>query len=169
MARNLFKLMAYKNEYEVARLYTDGAFVEKLHRQFEGDFTLEYHLAPPLLASRDPVTGALRKRAFGPWMLHAFRLLARLRRLRGTAFDIFGRTEERRMERRLIADYEAVVCELAAVLSPSNHALAVEIASLPERMRGFGHIKKRNVENAKAREAELLAMLRSKDAAASAA
>ena len=168
-ARNLFKLMAYKDEYEVARLYTDGTFLEKLDRQFEGDFTLEYHLAPPLLASRDPVTGALRKRAFGPWIAHAFRLLARVRRLRGTVFDIFGRTEERRMERRLIAEYEAVVRELAAVLSPANHALVVEIASLPEQIRGFGHVKKRNIEKAKAREAELLALLRRKHAAASAA
>jgi indolepyruvate ferredoxin oxidoreductase len=169
VARNLFKLMAYKDEYEVARLYTDGAFLEKLHRQFEGNFRLEYHLAPPLLASRDPVTGELRKRAFGPWMFVAFKLLARLRRLRGTAFDIFGRTQERRMERQLIVDYEAIVCELATVLTPDNHALAVEIASLPEQIRGFGHIKTRNVEKAKAREADLLGMLRGRGAAASAA
>jgi indolepyruvate ferredoxin oxidoreductase len=169
VARNLFKLMAYKDEYEVARLYVDGTFLEKLHRQFEGDFRLEYHLAPPLLASRDPVTGELRKHAFGPWMFVAFKFLARLRRLRGTAFDIFGRTQERRMERALIADYTAIVCELAAVLTPDNHALAVEIASLPEQMRGFGHIKTRNVAKAKAREADLLGMLRSRGAAASAA
>jgi indolepyruvate ferredoxin oxidoreductase len=169
VARNLFTLMAYKDEYEVARLYTDGAFGKKLQRQFEGNFTLEYHLAPPLLASRNPVTGEPRKRVFGPWMRHLFKLLARLRRLRGTVFDIFGYTKERRMERRLIAEYEAIVRELAASLNPGNHALAVEIASLPAKIRGFGHVKARNVESAKACEAELLSLLRSKDAAASAA
>jgi len=168
-ARNLFTLMAYKDEYEVARLYTDGAFIKKLQRQFEGEFTLDYHLAPPLLASRDPVTGEPKKRAFGPWMRHVFRVLTWLRPLRGTVLDVFGHTQERRMERRLIADYEAVLRELSASLSPDNHALAVEIASLPAKIRGFGHIKARNVENAKACEAELLALLRSKDTQASAA
>jgi len=169
VARNLFKLMAYKDEYEVARLYTEGSFFDKLHRQFEGNFKLQFHLTPPLLASRDPVTGESRKRAFGPWMMVAFKLLARLRRLRGTPLDVFGRTQERRMERALIADYEAVVRELATVLCPDNHALAVELASLPEQIRGFGHIKMRNVEKAKAREADLLAMWRGRDATASAA
>jgi indolepyruvate ferredoxin oxidoreductase len=168
-ARNLFTLMAYKDEYEVARLHTDGAFLQKLQRQFDGDFTVAYHLAPPLLARRDPTTGEPKKHAFGPWMRHVFRLLTWLRPLRGTALDIFGYTRERRMERRLIADYEAVLRELAAALSPENHALAVEIASLPAKMRGFGHIKARNVESAKACEAELLALLRGKDAQASAA
>jgi indolepyruvate ferredoxin oxidoreductase len=134
--------------------------MEKLRRQFEGDFKLEYHLAPPILASRHPTTGELRKRAFGPWMLGAFKLLARLRRWRGTPFDIFGYTQERRMERQLIVDYAAMIGELASVLSPDNHALAVEIACLPEQIRGFGPIKQCNVERVKAREAELLAMLR---------
>jgi indolepyruvate ferredoxin oxidoreductase len=169
VARNLFTLMAYKDEYEVARLYTDGEFLQKLHRQFEGDFTLEYHLAPPLLASRNPLTGEPRKRVFGPWMIHVFRLLARLRRLRGTVFDIFGYTKERRMERRLIAEYEAIGREFETSLTPANHALAVEIASLPAKIRGFGHIKERNVETAKACEAKLLCLLRSKDVSASAA
>jgi indolepyruvate ferredoxin oxidoreductase len=161
VARHLFTLMAYKDEYEVARLYTDGAFIKKLQRQFEGDFTVEYHLAPPLLASRDPATGEPKKRAFGPWMGHVFKLLAWLRPLRGTALDIFGYSQERRMERRLIADYEALIGELSASLSPENHALTIEIASLPAKIRGFGHIKARNVESAKACEAELLALLRS--------
>jgi indolepyruvate ferredoxin oxidoreductase len=168
VARNLFRLMAYKDEYEVARLYSDGTFAEKLQRQFEGELRLQFHLAPPLLA-RDPVTGEPRKRRFGPWMMPLFRILARQRRLRGTPFDPFGRTAERRMERRLIAEYETILGEIAAVLSPDNHALAIEIASLPEEMRGFGHIKQRNVERTKAREAELLAMLRSHHAPASAA
>ncbi len=168
-ARNLFTLMAYKDEYEVARLYTDGSFIKKLRQQFDGDFTLDYHLAPPLLARRDPATGEPKKRAFGPWMRHVFKLLTWLRPLRGTAFDIFGYTQERRMERRLIADYEAILRELSTSLSPENHALAIEIASLPAKMRGFGHIKARNVESTKACEAELLALLRSKDAQVSAA
>jgi indolepyruvate ferredoxin oxidoreductase len=168
-ARNLFTLMAYKDEYEVARLYTDGAFIKKLQRQFDGDFTVEFHLAPPLLASRDPATGEPKKRAFGPWMRHVFKLLTWLRPLRGTALDIFGYTRERRMERRLIADYEALVRELSTSLDPGNHALAIELASLPAKMRGFGHIKARNVESAKACEAELLVLLRNKDSQVSAA
>ena len=169
VAHNLFRLMAYKDEYEVARLYCDGTFLAQLRRQFEGDVRLEYHLAPPLLAKRDPLTGQARKRAFGPWMMVAFRWLARLRRLRGTPFDPFGRTQERRMERALMAGYAAVIRELAASLSPANHALAVEIASLPEQIRGFGHIKMRSIERARAREADLLAAWRSGDEAASAA
>jgi indolepyruvate ferredoxin oxidoreductase len=168
-ARNLFTLMAYKDEYEVARLYTDGAFIKKLQRQFDGDFTLEYHLAPPLLARRDPATGEPKKRAFGPWIRHLFKLLTWLRPLRGTALDMFGYSQERRMERRLIADYEALMHELSTSLNPGNHALAIELASLPAKMRGFGHIKARNVESAKACEAELLALLRGKDTQASAA
>jgi indolepyruvate ferredoxin oxidoreductase len=169
VARNLFTLMAYKDEYEVARLYGDGTFLQKLQRQFAGDFTLEYHLAPPLLARRDPATGELQKRAFGPWMRHVFKLLTWLRPLRGTALDVFGYTKERRMERRLIADYEALIAELAASLNPGNHALAIELASLPAKMRGFGHIKARNVESAKACEAELLALWRGRDTQASTA
>jgi len=169
VARNLFTLMAYKDEYEVARLYSDGAFLKKLQWQFDGDFTIAYHLAPPLLARRDAAGGEPRKRAFGPWMGRAFKLLARLRPLRGSVFDIFGYTEERRMERRLIADYEALIRELAASLSSGNHSLAVELAALPAKIRGFGHVKARNVEAAKACEAELLALWRSKGATATAA
>jgi indolepyruvate ferredoxin oxidoreductase len=169
VARNLFKLMAYKDEYEVARLYTDGSFLHKLQQQFEGDFTLEFNLAPPLLASRDPATGELQKRAFGPWMFPAFKLLAKLRGLRGTAFDIFGRTEERRMERRLIVEYETLLDELAAALSPDNHALAVELARLPEQIRGYGHIKERNVKKTKEREASLIAAFRRPASVATAA
>jgi indolepyruvate ferredoxin oxidoreductase len=169
VAKNLFKLMAYKDEYEVARLYTNGEFLKKLHQQFEGDFTLEFNLAPPLLAPRDPATGQLQKRAYGPWVFSAFRLLAGLRRLRGTAFDIFGRTEERRMERRLIDEYEVLLREIARSLGPDNHALAIEIARLPEQIRGYGHIKERNVKAAKSREAQLLALFRSPSSAATAA
>ncbi|MEX0814674.1 MAG: DUF6537 domain-containing protein, partial [Dongiaceae bacterium] len=160
VARSYFKLLAYKDEYEVARLYTDGAFLKQVAEQFEGDYRLEFHLAPPLLAERDPDTGHLKKRGYGPWLLTAFRLLARLKGLRGTAFDIFGYTAERQTERRLIADYERVVEEMLAGLGTDNHGLAVEIAAIPEHIRGFGHVKAASLEAAKRREAELLAAFR---------
>jgi len=169
VAGSLFKLMSYKDEYEVARLYTDGAFTDGLRRQFDGELRLEFHLAPPLFARRDPKTGHLVKRAYGGWMMHAFALLARLRALRGTHFDPFGRTAVRRSERQRIADYETVVVQLLESLSPGNHALAVEIARLPERFRGFGHVKERNVAEAKAREASLLAAFRCPEALVAAA
>ena len=122
-----------------------------------------------LLASRDPVTGELRKRAYGPWVFRAFKILARLRRLRGTFLDVFGYTEERRTERRLIGEYEAILKEIAAALTPDNHPLAVEIARVPEQIRGFGHIKQRNLDKAKQREAALLEALRNPPAVAIAA
>ena len=160
VARYYFKLLAYKDEYEVARLYTDGAFRAQLERQFAGRPQLEIHLAPPLFAARDPATGQLRKTAYGPWMLRAMALLARGKRLRGTAFDPFGRSAERRTERRLIADYRAVVEELLAGLTLDNHDLAVEIARLPEQIRGYGHVKQRHLDSVRRREAELLALFR---------
>jgi indolepyruvate ferredoxin oxidoreductase len=160
VAKSLYKLMAYKDEYEVARLYTDGEFLKKLSAQFEGDYTLSFHLAPPLFADRDADSGQLKKREYGPWMLSAFRVLASLKKLRGTPLDVFGYTEERRMERRLIAEYEATVDSLLATLDQNNHGLAVQIASVPETMRGFGHVKEKNVMAAKAREASLLAAYR---------
>ncbi len=162
---NLFKLMAYKDEYEVARLYTDTAFREKLALQFEGDYTLKVHLAPPIFNRRDPVTGHLRKRAFGPWMFKAFGVLARMKGLRGTALDIFGYSEERRTERRLIEDYVAVLDEIAANLTPENHALAVQLAKIPAQIRGFGHVKEKNIQRAKANEAQILSAFRSPDPA----
>jgi indolepyruvate ferredoxin oxidoreductase len=155
VARYYFKLLAYKDEYEVARLYTDSAFLASVRERFEGDYTLQLHLAPPLLADRDPETGHLRKRTYGPWMLTAFRLLARLKGLRGTAFDVFGYTDERKTERRLIGDYERAIDKLLARLNPQNHALAVEIASLPEHIRGFGHVKQRHLADVEKREADL--------------
>ena len=160
VAGSLFKLMAYKDEYEVARLYAEGDFVKKLHHQFDGNYRLEFNLAPPLFAKRDPATGHLQKRAYGPWMLGAFRVLAKLRFLRGTALDPFGRMKERQVERQLIADYISVMREIAAKLTPVNHALAVEIAQLPERIRGFGHVKDAAIASAKNREAALLAAFR---------
>ena len=145
VARYLFKLMAYKDEYEVARLHTDPAFTKKIADQFEGDFKLVHHLAPPMIAKTND-KGELVKRPFGPWMRTAFGVLARLKGLRGGALDVFGRTEERRMERALIARYEATVAELLKTLDAGNRALAVEIARLPEDIRGFGHVKLRHVK-----------------------
>jgi len=161
VARHYAKLLAYKDEYEVARLHSDPAFGQKLGATFEGDYQLRFHLAPPLLAKPDPVTGKVKKREYGSRMLALMRWLARLKFLRGSALDPFGRTEERRMERRLIADYERTVDELLAKLARENHATALAIASIPEEIRGFGHVKLRHLNVAKAKEAELLAAFRS--------
>ncbi len=169
VARNLFKLMAYKDEYEVARLYTDGSFAANLAKQFKGDFTLKFHLAPPVLGRTDSFTGKPLKTEFGPWMMAGFRLLARMKRLRGTAFDLFGRTRERRMERQLIADYRAIIDGLLERPVRPDSAAALELASLPDMIRGFGHVKQANVAKAKAREAELLRALESGSAALKAA
>ena len=160
-ARALFQVMAYKDEYEVARLYTDTDFLARVAGQFEGPYALRFHLAPPLVAPRDPATGHLQKRTYGMWMVTAFRLLARLRFLRGTNFDPFGRTQERRAERRLIAEYDALLDEIAGALSPGNHATAIELAALPLEIRGFGHVKEANLQRAKAKETGLLARFRS--------
>ena len=164
VARYYFKLLAYKDEYEVAGLYTNGAFVKRLNDQFEGDFKLKFHLAPPLFAKRDRDTGHLIKQEFGPWMMSAFKLLARLRFLRGTPFDIFGYSAERKRERQLIADYEATIDELLGKLNHNNHGLAVAIASIPEHVRGYGHVKEAHLEKAKAEEEALLRAFRSPDA-----
>ncbi|KMO12338.1 indolepyruvate ferredoxin oxidoreductase family protein [Methylobacterium platani] len=164
-ARSLFRLMAYKDEYEVARLYTDGSFQAQVARTFEGEaLRYEFHLAPPLLARRDPATGRPRKTTFGPWMMTAFGVLARMKRLRGTALDPFGYTQERREERRLVQDFEALMAEIARDLTPANHAAAVGLAGLPQRIRGYGPVKAKNLEAVKAEEAALVARFRSQDA-----
>jgi indolepyruvate ferredoxin oxidoreductase len=169
VARYYYKLLAYKDEYEVARLYTDGRFLAKLHRQFEGGFKLRFHLAPPLIAERDPDTGAFKKREFGAWVLPLMRVMARLKGVRGTAFDIFGYTAERRLERQLIVDYERTMAAIETNLNADNHALAVEIASVPEHIRGFGHVKERHLKQARARETELLTAFNSPTPRATAA
>jgi indolepyruvate ferredoxin oxidoreductase len=157
VARYLFKLMAYKDEYEVARLYTDGTFLAQVAREVGGEnLRFEFHLAPPLLARRDPHTGQPKKMAFGAWIYPLFRGLAACKFLRGTPFDPFGRSVERRVERRLIAEYEAMLAELMGRLSADNHALAVSLAAIPEKIRGFGHVKARHLAAAKAEEATLL-------------
>ncbi|MDQ7247122.1 indolepyruvate ferredoxin oxidoreductase family protein [Rhodospirillaceae bacterium R-7] len=160
VAKNYAKLLAYKDEYEVARLYTDGAFRTRLAQQFDGGFALKVHLAPPLWAKRDPATGHLKKQAYGGWAISAFGLLAKLKGLRGTKLDPFGYAAERRAERQLIADYESLVAELVTHLTPANHAAAVALASLPETIRGFGHVKDASIAKAEAQRAELLAAFR---------
>ena len=155
VAKYLFKLMAVKDEYEVARLYTDGSFMKQVAATFEGDLRFEFHLAPPILGRKD-ATGLPKKTSFGPWMMKVFRVLAALKGLRGTAFDIFGYSAERRAERRLIDQYEILLEELIGTLSAAHHATAVALASMPEKIRGFGHVKERHIKVAKAEEAALL-------------
>ena len=155
VARYAFKLMAYKDEYEVARLYTSGEFLRRVQQQFDGDYKLKFHLAPPLFAKKN-ADGQLVKAEYGPWMLTAFKWVAKLRKLRGTKLDVFGYTEERKMERQLIVDYVRTIEGLLPKLDRGNVDLAAEIASIPEHIRGYGHVKEQHLHEAKAREAALL-------------
>jgi len=164
VARSYHKLLAYKDEYEVARLYTDGAFAEALAQQFDGDYTLSFHLAPPLVSKKDPETGHLIKREFGSWMLPVFRVLAKCKFLRTSPLDIFGRSDERKMERELITDYERQVTRILSVLSASESSksklsLAIELAGLPFFIRGYGHVKAENITAAQRRGVQLLKQL----------
>lgn len=159
VARYLFKLMAYKDEYEVARLHTDTGFLEKVAAQFEGDYRLNYHLAPPLLAKHNEKGEGVKQR-FGPWMQSAFRVLARLKGLRGTAFDPFGRTEERRTERALIGEYRASIDELLQGLNAGNLPQAIAIAKIPEEIRGYGHVKARHLAPAREKWSALMSQWR---------
>jgi indolepyruvate ferredoxin oxidoreductase len=156
VATNLFKLMAYKDEYEVARLHSDGRFAAEIARQFRGDYKLTFHLAPPILGRRDSVSGQPVKSTFGPWMMTGFRWLAKFKRLRGTSLDVFGRTAERRMERELIAAYRDTMSGLLPELTAANLKTALAIAELPQDIRGFGHVKLASVEAARQRQADLL-------------
>ncbi|WP_421683768.1 indolepyruvate ferredoxin oxidoreductase family protein [Stutzerimonas urumqiensis] len=163
VARYYFKLLAYKDEYEVARLYSEPAFRQRLASQFEGDYRLQFHLAPAWLAKRDPVTGEPRKREFGPWMLNAFEVLAKFRFLRGTPLDPFGYGADRKLERELIGEYERTVESLLSQLKPGNYRTAVAIAALPEQIRGFGPIKERSVAAARQRQKLLTEQLATGD------
>jgi indolepyruvate ferredoxin oxidoreductase len=160
VARYLFKLMAYKDEYEVARLHATHTWAQVGKEVAGENLRLEFHLAPPILGRRDPNTGQLRKMAFGPWILPVFRMLAKLKFLRGTPFDPFGYTQERRTERRLIEDYEQMLDEILDRLTPENRRLGVALASIPEKIRGFGHVKARHLKAAKADEAALMDQFR---------
>jgi len=169
VARYYFKLLAYKDEYEVARLYADPAFARKIEAMFEGGYKLKFHLAPPVFNKPDPRTGEASKSQFGAWMMPAFGILAKLKGLRGTALDVFGYTRERRTERRLIVEYEMTVAELLDRLDRENLRFAVEIAGIPEHIRGYGHIKRRHLDEAKKKEAGLLAAFRASRPSARAA
>ena len=160
VAQQYFRLLSYKDEYEIARLHSDPAFLERLRQQFEGDWSLRFHLAPPGLARVDPLTGRSRKIAFGPWMLPVFRGLAGLKFLRGTVFDLFGMTAERRQERALIVEYEGLIEELLRGLSPQTLTLAVKLARLPEHIRGFGVVKESNFKRVRRDWNDLLAQWR---------
>jgi indolepyruvate ferredoxin oxidoreductase len=156
VARYYAKLLAYKDEYEVARLHSDGALRRKVDGMFEGDFKVVYHLAPPLLARTDPLTGEPKKIRFGPWMGGVFALLEKFKFLRGTPLDVFGYTAERKTERALIREYEDMVARLLVDLTPQNLATAVQLASLPEEIRGYGHIKLKSITAARKKRDELL-------------
>jgi indolepyruvate ferredoxin oxidoreductase len=156
VAESLAKLMSYKDEYEVARLYTGGEFEQDLKSRFAGSYRLEFSLAPPIFARRDRTTGELKKQSYGPWIFSVFKVLARLRRLRGTMFDPFGHSAERRGERALIEEYRQTIAHLLKDLAPANHATAVAIASLPKGIRGYGHIKEKAIHEARDKQAQLL-------------
>ncbi|MBG56328.1 MAG: indolepyruvate ferredoxin oxidoreductase [Deltaproteobacteria bacterium] len=160
VARYYFKLLAYKDEYEVARLYTNGDFLKKINDRFEGKFHLKLHLAPPMFAKRNPHTGEPVKSSFGSWMFISMKILAKFKFLRGTVFDLFGKTKERQMERQLIHDYEKTIEEVLRGLSENNHSIATEIAKLPEYIRGFDLVKFRHMEKTKVRERELMGKFR---------
>jgi len=160
VARYLFKLMAYKDEYEVARLHTDPAFTARIADMFEGDYKIIHHLAPPLTAKKNE-KGELLKSPFGPWVRSAFGWLARMKGLRGGALDVFGRSEERRTERALIGEYRACIDELLQGLSTDKLPLAAEIARIPEEIRGYGHVKERHLKAARGKWDGLMAQWRS--------
>jgi indolepyruvate ferredoxin oxidoreductase len=159
VAINYAKLLAYKDEYEVARLYTDGKFEKQLRDQFDGDFKISFNLAPPIMSRGVDASGRPKKRVFGAWMLPAFRTLAKLRFLRGTSLDVFSYSADRRLERDLIAGYEKDVATVLGLLSPVTIDTAVELLSLPDRIRGYGPVKEKAVQDAKARYSQLAADL----------
>jgi indolepyruvate ferredoxin oxidoreductase len=142
----------------VARLYTDGTFLGQLNEQFEGDFKIEFNLAPPLISKRDFATGHLKKQIYGPWLIHGFRALAKLKGLRGTIWDIFGKTAERKQERLLIEDYFFLMETVLSKLTRDNHGAAVELASIPEKIRGYGHVKEKAIIEAKSQERQVRAI-----------
>ena len=165
VARNYFKLLAIKDEYEVARLYSDPAFMQQLNKRFEGDFRLRFHLAPPLLARPDPMNGQIAKRSYGPWMMRVFYGLAMLKGLRGTMFDVFGYATERRLERQLIADYENDVELILSKLGGESLDSVIELAKIPEGIRGFGHVKAASVAQTRKKRESLRWQLQASQAA----
>ena len=156
VARYYYKLLTYKDEYEVARLYSEADFRKKLEQQFEGDYQIRFHMAPPIIGKKDNVTGLPVKTTFGPWMERMLPLLAKFKLLRGTPFDPFGRSDDRKLERKLIHQYEQIVNEIMSGLTADNHRLAIELASYPEFIRGYGHIKRQHVEEIQPKVDDLL-------------
>jgi indolepyruvate ferredoxin oxidoreductase len=162
-ARNLHKLMAYKDEYEVARLYSDGEFMRKIEAQFEGDYELRFNMAPPLFSKRDSETGHLLKSEFGPWVMNSFNLLAKFKFLRGTALDIFGYSAERKQERADVEEYKTLLGAILDGLTDDNYPVAVELASLAGKLRGYGHVKDRNREKLNVQREALLTRFRGEE------
>ena len=169
VARNLFKLMAHKDEWEVARLYTRPEFKADLQRTFEGDFKLRFHVAGGPFGRRDPATGRLVKREVGPWLMSAFRLMAPLRNVRGSLFDPFRHSDERRLARELLDGYRADIERLLPELSSANHAIAVQIAALPDKVRGYGHVRQASATAVASERDRLLAQWRQPQAPAESA
>jgi indolepyruvate ferredoxin oxidoreductase len=159
VARNYHKLLAYKDEYEVARLYTNGDFMKNLKAQFGGNFKLNFHMAPPIMETPDPATGRPKKRTFGPWMLGALGMLAKFKFLRGTPMDVFGYHPDRKQERALIVSYESDIKTVLANVGQENYDTCVEILNLPDMIRGFGPVKEGNIQSARIRHTELMAKL----------
>jgi indolepyruvate ferredoxin oxidoreductase len=155
VARSYYKVLAYKDEYEVARLYTDTDFLKSVREEFSGDFRMTFHLAPPIIAGTDPNSGRPRKRTFGPWMLTALKLLKRFKGLRGTRLDPFGYSAERRSERGLIGEYEQTVQSILASLDQQSLKPAVKYAAWPNLVRGFGPIKEQSIVDMQAARAKL--------------
>ena len=160
-ARSLYKLMAYKDEYEVARAYTDNSYQQKLDAQFDGDYKVKFHFSPPLFAARDAVTGQPLKREYGSWMWWALKILAPLKIVRGSLFDPFGYVAERRKERQLISDYQSMLDEIIINLTSDNYQLAVELASLPMQIRGFGRVKDLAIKEFEIEQQQMLDKFRS--------
>jgi indolepyruvate ferredoxin oxidoreductase len=156
VARNYHKLLAYKDEYEVARLYTDGSFLREVQAQFTGDYKLKFNLAPPIMEKMDPATGRPKKREFGPWMMPAFHVLAKFKFLRGTAFDPFGHLKDRKEERALIAEYENTIATILDHVTQSNMELAHKVLDLPDLIRGYGPVKDANIKKARAQHIRLM-------------
>ena len=150
----LYKLMAYKDEYEVARLYSDGDFMKYIQSRYEGDYKVKFNLAPPLFAKKDPATGQMLKKEYGPSMLKMFGLLAKMKFLRGTSLDIFGYSAERKMERQLIKEYKDTLNQIMDRLNHENYDAAVELAAYPEHIRGYGHVKERYLKEAETLKAD---------------
>lgn len=156
VARNYHKLLAYKDEYEVARLYTNGDFLKSVQAQFTGNYTLKFNLAPPIMEQEDPATGRPKKRVFGPWMMTGFKILARMKGLRGTPLDPFGHLKDRRDERELIVEYETLMQTVLSGITADNHAICAELLNLPDMIRGYGPVKAGNIGKARQAQRRLL-------------